>query len=76
MPTTRSDRMPNDGAGTSRDYQSDCARCLDKVTIHLDPPATAHGQNGSRGTVTYADADLAVWVCPGCGSTNADAFNE
>ncbi|HET7196211.1 MAG TPA: hypothetical protein VFI99_14600 [Nocardioides sp.] len=37
---------------------------------------TAEGPDGTLGAITYADADIAVWDCPACGFTNADAFGE
>ncbi|HET7196441.1 MAG TPA: hypothetical protein VFI99_15755 [Nocardioides sp.] len=37
---------------------------------------TTGGPNGSVGALTYADADIAAWACPVCGSANAEAFGE
>ncbi len=54
---------------------SACAACGGNVRLHL-PNRTTHGPQGSAGTITYADTDIAVWDCPACGSTNADALRE
>jgi hypothetical protein len=32
----------------------------------------AEAADGSRGRITYADADIAVWDCPACEFANAD----
>lgn len=54
---------------------SACAACGGSVRLHLTS-RTTEGTRGNRGTITYADTDIAVWDCPACGSTNADAFGE
>jgi len=54
---------------------SACAGCGGNVRLHL-PTRTTHGPQGRAGAITYADTDIAVWDCPACGSTNADAFRE
>jgi hypothetical protein len=45
------------------------------VRLHLSSRIT-EGNGGNAGAITYADADIAVWDCPVCGFTNADAFGE
>jgi pyruvate/2-oxoacid:ferredoxin oxidoreductase beta subunit len=55
--------------------ESACAGCGEGVQLRLDT-RTAEGANGSAAAITYADADIAVWECPLCGSANADAFGE
>lgn len=55
--------------------ESGCAGCGADVRIGLSS-RTTEGPAGSRGAITYADADIAVWDCPACGFTNADAFGE
>jgi hypothetical protein len=54
---------------------SACAGCGGDVRVRLGS-RTTEGPDGSLGAVTYADTDIAVWDCPACGFTNADAFGE
>jgi hypothetical protein len=55
--------------------ESACAGCGGDVKVRLGS-RTTEGPAGSLGTITYADTDIAVWDCPACGFTNADAFGE
>ena len=55
--------------------QSACAACGGDVRVRLTS-RTTEGPGGSIGAITYADADIAVWDCPACGYTNADALRE
>jgi hypothetical protein len=64
------------GATSRTAYQSDCGSCPETITVRLGIPSATEAKDGRRGSVTYADADIAVWDCPGCGAANADAFNE
>jgi hypothetical protein len=63
------------GAAGAALVESACAGCGGDVRVRLDS-RTAEGPNGRLGAITYADADIAVWECPGCGFVNADAFGE
>jgi predicted RNA-binding Zn-ribbon protein involved in translation (DUF1610 family) len=54
---------------------SACAACGENVRLDLTS-RTTEGPRGNVGAITYADADIAVWDCPACGFTNADAFGE
>jgi hypothetical protein len=55
--------------------ESACAGCGAGVRLRLSS-RTTEGPDGRLGAITYADADIAVWDCPACGFTNADAFGE
>lgn len=35
---------------------------------------TVEGPGSLRGGITYADVDIVVWDCPGCGTANADTL--
>jgi hypothetical protein len=50
---------------------SRCSGCDASVTIHRGVAVTT---DGSAFDVTYADTDIVVWDCRGCGATNADVF--
>jgi len=63
------------GQSNSALVESACAACGGNVRIRL-ASRTTEGPDGSSGALTYADADIAVWDCPACGSANADAFGE
>ena len=76
MPVAEPRGMRQDGDEGARTYRSGCGSCPETITVRLGHPSTTEARDGSRGSVTYADADLAVWDCPACGATNADAFNE
>jgi hypothetical protein len=76
MPIAEPYGMRQQGGNGVRTYESACMSCPETITVRLGVPSTTEAQDGSRGSVTYADADLAVWDCPSCGATNADAFNE
>ena len=69
---THLDRSGQSGAAQ---VDSACAACDGKVRLHLTS-RTTKGSRGRLGTITYADADIAVWDCPACGFANADAFGE
>jgi hypothetical protein len=63
------------GQSSSALIESSCAACGGNVRLRLTS-RTTEGPGGSLGALTYADADIAVWDCPACGSANADAFGE
>jgi hypothetical protein len=63
------------GQSNSALIESSCAACGGNVRIRLTS-RTTEGPGGSSGALTYADADIAVWDCPACGSANAEAFGE
>ena len=69
---THADRSGPSGAAL---VDSACAACGGDVRLHLTS-RTTEGTRGNLGVITYADADIAVWDCPACGSANADAFGE
>ena len=71
----RNDHRGRGGVAGAALVESDCAGCGGDVQVRLSS-RTTEGPDGTRGTVTYADADIAVWDCPACGFTNADAFGE
>ncbi len=48
-----------------------CAGCGADVTVNVRG-GVAEAADGSRGRITYADADIAVWDCPACECANAD----
>jgi hypothetical protein len=54
---------------------SQCHTCRNEVDVHV---VTGHvtGPGDEPGAITYADTDIVVWDCPGCGSTNADTLEE
>ena len=76
MPIAEPYGMRQHGGRGVRTYESACMTCPETITVRLGVPSTTEAPDGSRGAVTFADADLAVWDCPKCGATNADAFNE
>jgi hypothetical protein len=71
------ERTDVDRRGQSRaaPVDSACAGCREDVRLNLTS-RTTEGPGGNWGAITYADADIAVWDCPACGFTNADAFGE
>ena len=54
---------------------SACAGCANEVNV-LVADRAVEGPGGTRGAITYADTDIAVWDCPDCGFTNADVLAE
>ncbi|HET7194464.1 MAG TPA: hypothetical protein VFI99_05690 [Nocardioides sp.] len=69
---TNVDRSGQSGAAL---FDSACAACGGSVRLHLSS-RTTESTRGKVGAITYADTDIAVWDCPACGFTNADAFSE
>ena len=62
-------------SGRSGSLASACAGCGNDVDVRVADQAV-HGPSGSRGAITYADTDIAVWDCPDCAFTNADVLTE
>ncbi len=52
-----------------------CAGCKNEVNVLLKD-RVVEGPGGARKGLTYADTDIAVWDCPGCGFTNADVLTD
>ena len=68
----RDARQQSRGGGS---LASACAGCGHDIDVHLADRLVS-GPGGTRGGITYADADIAVWDCPDCGFTNADVLTE
>ena len=64
-----------DTARSGEALASLCLNCRNEVDVHV-VTGQVQGPGDKPGRVTYADTDIVVWDCPGCGSANADTLEE